>query len=211
MDAAVLAFLAILGALTLGAMSPGPSFVLVSHRSIALSRRDGLAAALGMGVGAVGFGLAAFFGLQVVLLAIPGLYLALKLAGGAYLVFLGVRLWIGAGRPLLPPVPDEQPRDARRSFAVALGTQLSNPKTAIVYASIFASLMPDHAPTWFLLALPPCILVVEGGWYTVVALALSAPRPRQAYLRWKKAVDRVAGSALVLLGLRFVVDRTRPA
>src|SRR6202023_2061074 len=96
-------FLGILGALTLGAVSPGPSFVFVSRTSLALSRRDGMAAALGMGIGGVIFAALALFGLQAVLAKVAGLYAGLRLAGGLYLLYVAFRLWRAAGAPLIAP------------------------------------------------------------------------------------------------------------
>jgi threonine/homoserine/homoserine lactone efflux protein len=73
MTEGLLAVLGIAGAITLGAMSPGPSFVLVARTSVARSRADGLAMALAMGIGGVLFALAALAGVHVVLaLARPG-------------------------------------------------------------------------------------------------------------------------------------------
>ena len=77
MDAA-LSILSIAGAITLGAMSPGPSFVMVARTAVASSRADGLAAALGMGIGGVFFAAAALLGLHVILIAVPWLYFGLK-------------------------------------------------------------------------------------------------------------------------------------
>ena len=84
-----IALLSILGTIAVGAMSPGPSFVLVVRTSAALSRRDGLAAALGMGIGGLSFALLALAGLQALLMQVSWLYLILKLAGAAYLIYLG--------------------------------------------------------------------------------------------------------------------------
>jgi threonine/homoserine/homoserine lactone efflux protein len=55
-----------------------------------------------------------------------------------------------------------------------------------------------------MLILPPAIFVIEAGWYSVVTLALSAPAPRAAYLRWKVWVDRAAGGAMGLLGIKLI-------
>jgi len=86
-----LSLLGIAGAMAVGAMSPGPSFVMVARTAVA-SRGDGLAAALGMGAGGLVFAIAALAGLQAAFLAVPGLYLAIKGFGGAYLVYLGFRI-----------------------------------------------------------------------------------------------------------------------
>jgi len=202
---------AILGALLVGAISPGPSFVLVARISIARSRRDGLAAALGMGVGGVILGGLALVGLRTLLMQAGWLYLSLKAVGGLYLVYLGIRLWRGAGEPVTVGAANE-PATVRpvRSFSIALATQLSNPKAAVIYGSIFAALLPAQPPLWMCLALPPLILLVEAGWYVVVAVAFSSARPRAAYLRSKRWIDRLAGSVLGVLGVRLIVDAGRP-
>jgi threonine/homoserine/homoserine lactone efflux protein len=207
----VITLAAILAALLIGAISPGPSFVLVARISIARSRRDGLAAALAMGVGGVILGGLALLGLRTLLMQAGWLYLGLKIVGGLYLLYLGVRLWRGASEPIAIAPGNDVGSWPGRSFAVALATQLSNPKTAIVYGSIFAALLPAQAPLWMCLVLPPLILVVEAGWYMVVALAFSSALPRAAYLRSKRWIDRLAGAAMGALGVRLIVDSGRPA
>lgn len=203
------ALLSILGALLLGAMSPGPSFVLVSRLSISASRPDGLAAAVGMGVGGAIFASLALVGLTALLMQVAWLYLGLKIAGGAYLIYLGYRIWRGAREPLAMSGGDAVSRNLPRSFAVALMTQLSNPKTAVVYGSIFAALLPPNPPLWMLLALPPLFFCIEAGWYSAVALAFSAEKPRAAYLRSKTWVDRAAGAVMAALGIRLLIESTR--
>ncbi len=202
-----LALFSILGALAVGAVSPGPSFVLVARTSIAVSRRDGLAAALGMGVGGVVFCSLALLGLHAVLAEVPWLYTGLKLAGGLYLVHLGVRIWQGARQPIaVPDTAEGGARGVARSFGFALATQLSNPKTAVVYASIFAALLPANPPLWVSAVLPPAIFTIEAGWYALVAVVFSAGRPRAAYLRSKTWIDRAAGAVMGALGVRLVAE-----
>src|SRR5262245_32689218 len=95
-----IALFAILGTLALGAMSPGPSFVLVARTAVARSRQDGLAAALGMGVGGAFFCGLALLGLIALLSSVEWLYLLLKFAGGFYLIYLAIMIWRGAKQPL---------------------------------------------------------------------------------------------------------------
>ncbi|WP_321869584.1 LysE family translocator [Burkholderia ubonensis] len=202
---AMTAVFGILVALWLGAMIPGPSFVLVARNSIGLSRRDGLATAFGMGVGGIVFGAVALGGLYTLLQTVEWLYVALKVAGGAYLIFMASRIWRGAAHPIAVADPAAaRVGNPRRSFWTGLTTQLSNPKTAIWYASIFAALLPQHPPLWAYLVLPPLVFAVECGWYTIVALCFSTRRPREWYLRTKKWVDRVAAGAISALGLRLI-------
>ncbi len=206
------AILGIAVALAFGAMSPGPSFIMVARTSIAVSRRDGLAAAVGMGVGGVFFSAIALLGLISILTTVPMLHLALKVLGGAYLIYLGYRIWRGARQPLVlenTPLQD-RPTQAWRSFVLGLATQVSNPKTAVVYASIFASLLPSGVPLFVLVALPIMIFAIETIWYSVVALALSAPSPRAHYLASKVWLDRTAGAIMSLLGLKLIFETQQP-
>ncbi|MFH1804927.1 MAG: LysE family transporter [Pseudomonadota bacterium] len=214
-DAVILA--GILGALLIGAVSPGPSFVMVTRIAVSSSRRNGLAAALGMGAGGALFASLAILGLATLLSQVGWLYLVFKIAGGAYLVYLGIRIWRHASEPLVIEADSlngtdapQKPASASTSFALAILTQISNPKTAMVYASIFASLLPAEPPLWMLLALPPLIFMIEAGWYATVALLFSGHRVRRAYLGGKTWVDRFASLILGALGVRLMIDGLRP-
>jgi len=199
-------FISIMAALVIGAMSPGPSFVVVSRIAISRSRLDGLAAALGMGAGGVVFAVLALAGLTALLAQFEWLYVLLKVAGGAYLVYIAINIWRSAGQPLEVSDTVAGNRAPMRSFMAALLTQLSNPKTIIVYASIFAALLPRTVPLGLVVALPLGVFAVEAGWYAIVALAFSARHPRLIYLAAKRWIDRTAGAVMAGLGLRLIVS-----
>ncbi len=200
-------FVSITSALMIGAMSPGPSFVVVSRIAISRSRFDGLAAALGMGIGGVTFAILALAGLTALLSQFEWLYLVLKIAGGAYLVYIAFAIWKGARQPLALSDGDVVGRSMpARSFTTAMLTQLSNPKTIVVYASIFAALLPKAVPVELLLALPVGVFLVEAGWYAIVALAFSARQPRKVYIAAKAWIDRAAGAVMAGLGLRLILS-----
>jgi threonine/homoserine/homoserine lactone efflux protein len=202
MDFPVTAF-GILGAILLGAISPGPSFVLVARTAVAVSRRDALATAFGMGVGGLVFAGAALLGLMVVLASVPWLYLVIRVIGASYLLYLALCLWKGANDPL--ETTDVRGGDVRgifRSFGFGLATQLSNPKTAIWYASVFAALLSADQPRGLAAVVLPMIFLIEAGWYALVAVAFSSAGPRRGYLRLKTWIDRVAGGIIGLLGLK---------
>ena len=197
----------IVGALTVGVVSPGPSFVMVARVAIATSRADGLAAAIGMGLGGVVFATVALLGLQAVLLAVPALYVGLKVLGGVYLCYLGYRVFSGA-RDALHVDGNRAARQAsvRRSLLLGFTTQVSNPKTAIVYASVFAAFLPAAFTAPFVVALLCAVFLVEAGWYAIVAAVLSAPGPRRVYLDHKAKVDRTAGLVMSALGLKLIAS-----
>lgn len=202
------AMLGIAAAIAVGAASPGPSFVMVARMAVARGRADGMCAALGMGVGGLLFACLALLGLNGLLAAVPQLYLILKIAGGLYLGYLGVRIWRGAKLPL--PQPSTQITGAARSqvksFLLALTTQMSNPKAAIIYASVFAAFMPANPSSAFNLSVAAVVFFIETGWYALVVAALSAQRPRSVYLHLKSWIDRAAGAVMVCLGVKLIAS-----
>ena len=202
------ALLGIAAAIAVGAASPGPSFIMVARTAVSASRIDALFAALGMGVGGLAFACLSLVGLNGLLIAVPSLYLVLKVAGGLYLAYLGIQIWRGARRalPSGEPDPGSIARSRTRAFLLALTTQLSNPKAAIIYASVFAAFLPPSPSLAFNVGVAAVVFLIETGWYAIVALVLSSERPRLAYLRFKTWIDRAAGGVMVALGIRLAAS-----
>jgi threonine/homoserine/homoserine lactone efflux protein len=201
----------IVAALSIGVISPGPSFVMVARVAVASSRIRALATSLGMGVGGTMFGAATLLGLQSVLLAVPALYAALKVLGGLYLCYLGFLIFRSAPRPLAATADSGKGSSRLHgAFWLGLTTQLSNPKAAIVYASVFAAFLPASFSLGFAAALLAAVLFVETAWYASVALLFSAAGPQRAYLSCKSWVDRAAGAVMFSLGLKLVSSAAKP-
>jgi threonine/homoserine/homoserine lactone efflux protein len=199
------ALIGIATTLALGAISPGPSFVMVARMAVSSSRADGLAAAIGMGAGGVMFAVAVLLGLHGLLLAVPSLYVVLKVGGGLYLAYLGWRIWGSASQPLdVSELAAGANADIKKSLALGFATQASNPKTAIVYASVFAAFLPAAPSVEFSVTVVALVFAIEAGWYALVALTLSSDRPRKAYLRYKAWLDRGAGGVMMALGLKLL-------
>ena len=202
----------IVAALSVGVISPGPSFVMVARVAVASSRIRALATALGMGAGGAIFGAAALLGLQSVLLAVPALYAALRVLGGLYLCYLGFLIFRSAQQPLA--VAGHRRRQGQQPapwcFWLGLTTQLSNPKTAIVYASVFAAFLPVSFSLGFAAALLAAVFFVEFAWYALVAVLFSSSGPQRAYLSYKSWVDRAAGAVMFGLGLKLVTSAAKP-
>ena len=186
--------MAIAAVLIMGVISPGPSFIFVARNAVARSRLHGMVTALGTGAGAAIFSIMAMLGLQKVLTAVPELFIGLKVAGGLYLLWLGYKIFRGSAQPMdFSASGMAGNRSLLKTFRDGLYTQLSNPKTALVFASIFTALLPAQIPTAFYYI-----------WYSLVALVLSADRPRRVYLRLKRRIDIATATVLGALGLRLI-------
>lgn len=189
----------------MGAMSPGPTFLVVVRASLLSGRMHGLMAALGCAVGTLPWAFGAVAGLAALFKAAPWLYAGMKVVGGAYLIYLAVMIWRGADTPLAARIEGE-PQTLFQAFWQTMFSQLANPKVAVFFGSIFVAVIPADPPTWVILAILAIVLFNELMWYTVVAVVFSSARPRAAYLRFKPILDRLIASLLGALGVRLILD-----
>ena len=194
----------------MAAASPGPSFVLVAQTAVGSGRRAGLLAALAMMLGAVIWAAAALYGLQALFARFEWLYLAMRIGGGLYLLYLAVMLWRHAPEPLPEPsaAGDKTTGDnagAVQGFVRALLLQLSNPKVMVFFGSIFLALLPAHPPTGMQIATLALVAFNEFTWYALITLLFSGGPARAIYRRAKFWLDRIMGGALALLGLRLAL------
>ncbi|MBP1881856.1 LysE family translocator [Sinorhizobium mexicanum] len=197
-------YISILSALLAAAISPGPSFLTVSRISASHSRSDGLAAAAAMGLGGCLFSVLALAGLTSLLSRFQWLDVVLKLLGGGYLVYIGIQSWRHASSPLPRTTATSGGKSIWRSFRSAFLVQVSNPKTIVVYASVFASLLPAETPTEFIATIPIGVFMIETGWYALVALGFSSHHVQGAYDSAKRLIDRSVGILIAGLGVRLI-------
>ncbi len=192
----------------LAVASPGPSFLFISHTAATRSRGAGVVASFAMGWGGLIWAAAALFGLQALLMQFVWLEIAVRLAGAAYLIYLGVRLMLSRrdanpiDAPLAAPV---ESGSAAKLFGNALLLQLSNPKVIVFFGSIFAVLLPTGAPAWVGYAALAIVFVNEFWWYSLVSVVFSTGPARRFFDRWKIWINRVAGGVLALLGIRLAL------
>jgi len=135
---------------------------------------------------------------------VPSAYLALKICGGLYLLWLAAKIIKYAKDPIESNKDTTSQMSLRRAFSTGLITQLSNPKIAIVLASIFTALLPKEIPAYYYFVLPILCFFIDAGWCSLVAVALSAEKPRRVYLKFKAVFDRIAGGVMTLLGLKLI-------
>ncbi|NUT93438.1 MAG: LysE family translocator [Saccharothrix sp.] len=181
------------------ALSPGPGTALVLRQSVR-GRRAALATVAGMEVGVAVWAVAAALGLSVLLTASEIAYHGLRIAGAAYLIYLGVSALLKAGAPLPEPEP------ARHAFRAGLVVNLANPKLGVFALSFLPQFLPADAGRGALLLFALVWVVVDTLWYLVVVAVLDRVRGLLARTRVRRVVERVSGAVLVGLGLRLVLD-----
>lgn len=189
-------------------VTPGQDMILVMSRSIAQGAGAGVATAAGVSVGLVGHTVLATLGLGAVLRTSEWLFLALKLAGAAYLVCLGLQLLRTRGHELA--VAAGAPRSLRRLFIDGALSNVSNPKIAVFYFAFLPQFVLPGAthPTLSVFALGLLFAALTFAVKGPVGLAAGALsgwlRARPRALAW---LYRSSGAVLVGLGLKLAFER----
>ncbi len=200
--------LSVAGLWTIAVITPGPNFFLTAQTAVGISRPAALWNVLGTACGTVVWGLCGFFGLALLFKAAPWLYGTLKLLGGGYLIYLGVKL-IRKGDQALQHsgLHSHPPTRALAAWRAGLLTNLSNPKTAAFVTSLFAACMPAAAPAWLGLTSVALMGALSISWYAIVACFFSIARFSYYYQRLRRWIDNAAGAIFIAFGARLTVDR----
>lgn len=191
-------------AILFGAMSPGVSFLLVARMAMSTSRRAALSVAAGMGFGASVFAAIALAGLHTLLTLVPSLYTGLKVAGGCYLLWLALKMFRRPSNRFNDSAGTEEV-SVSKAFMTGVFTQISNPHTALVFASIFSAALSKNIQPVMYIILPTMAFVIDVLWYAVVACLLSTDGPRQAYIKYRKFIDKLSGGVMAFLGIRLLL------
>ncbi|WP_375778422.1 LysE family translocator [Bradyrhizobium sp. ma5] len=186
------------------ALIPGPAMLYAAARTLAGGRRAGLMASLGLHLGGYVHVVAAAAGLALLFHAVPPLFMAMKLAGAAYLVWLGLSLFRDRGtakRPVLAPL------SAERAFAQSIVVEVLNPKTAIFFLAFLPQFVDASASlaVWaqlFLLG-TTVNLMFSAVDIVCVFFASAVMAKLQRSRRSQRIMQRIGGSILVAFGARL--------
>ncbi|OWQ46244.1 lysine transporter LysE [Roseateles noduli] len=191
--------------------SPGPNFFILSQLALEGRAREARWTVLGLTTGSIVWVVLSLAGLSAVFASHPMLAAAVRVVGAIYLIWYGVGLLKAALKPRAAPSASTGvlPVAAAPSAAYRTGlmTGLTNPKGAAFWTSAFAAMLPVNAPGWFLAATVSMVALLSLGWHLGITAVFGLPRLRSRYLRFERAINGVAGGALVLLGVQRAVSR----
>jgi threonine/homoserine/homoserine lactone efflux protein len=189
-------------------ITPGQDMILVMSRSISQGAKAGVATAAGVSTGLLGHTLLAALGLGALLRASEIMFMAVKLIGAAYLIYLGVLHFRQKGMNLdvqtMTPVP------LKKLYFQGALSNLSNPKIAIFYFAYLPQFVPADTVN------PTLRLLFLGTTFAILTFMIKGPvgftagilsnwlRSRPAVSVW---INRISGGVLVALGLKLAFDR----
>ncbi len=192
------------------AVTPGPGVIYLVTRTLAGGRRAGLASVGGVALGNLGNAALASLGLAAVMAISAHAFTAVKLAGAAYLLYLGVRELRRARH-----AQDDQPRAAARSgrvFRDGFLVALLNPKTAIFFGAFLPQFLdPTRSPLVQSLALGAAFVAIAACTDSLYVIATARLGPRIARLGVRPTMARFAGLSFIALGLVVACGDTHSA
>jgi threonine efflux protein len=201
--------LPIVGIWTLTVMAPGPDTLAVVSTSLGRSRRAGLAVAFGCAVASLIWAATSLAGLSLIFARAQWLYHAIRLSGAVYLVVVGGTLLWAACKRHSPACATERllTGGVLRAFRLGLLTDLSNPKAAAFFTSLFAVSVPPATAAEFKLLIVVLIAGIAGAWYALIATTVSWSPITRLYTRGRRALEATAGLLFIGLGAKLAADR----
>jgi threonine/homoserine/homoserine lactone efflux protein len=197
---------AFLGIAILVIVTPGQDTALTIRNTLFGGRPAGVATAAGVAAGQACWTVAASVGLAALLVASEPVFVALKLAGAAYLVYLGFHALCHAIRPVTQAAErtTDSPLAPRRAFRQGLLSNLGNPKMAV----FFTSLLPQFGSSfWSLLALGLLFCSLTLAWLSAYSFGVARAGDLLRRRRVRRTLDALTGTVLVAFGIRLAAER----
>ncbi|UVC11466.1 LysE family translocator [Rhizobium sp. TH2] len=190
---------------------PGPAMLYAAAQTLARGRLSGLMATLGIHVGGYVHVIAAAAGLSMLFHAVPTLYLAVKIVGAIYLIWLGISLFRARadGEPVSGgPIA----KSARRAFLESVAVEVLNPKTALFFLAFLPQFVDASAafPVWLqLLLLGTTVnLIFSSADVVCVFMAGAIVNRLRESNGARRMMQRAGGTILVGLGLHLAFQKS---
>ncbi|MCF1487889.1 LysE family translocator [Pseudomonas sp. AA27] len=188
----------------LAVISPGADFAMVTRSSYAQGRKAGLAAAMGIALGVQVHVLYTVLGIAVIISQSPTLFLAMKVVGAGYLVYLGYKSLTNTTRISLDGLAHSE-TNVVSALRTGFLTNALNPKTMLFVVSAYTQVVQPGSPLALDFAYGAFMSFAHWVWFSLVAVFFSNHLLRRAMIERQVVVDRVIGVALISLGLAVVV------
>lgn len=201
----------LIGIFGMAVASPGPDFVIAVRNSVLYSRKIGILTAIGFALGVCIHITYALFGIAALIAQSVILFSILKYAGAAYLFYIGIKSLRSTGFHQDKADKTKPLKKSHMSSWQALWsgflTNVLNPKATLFFLAVFSQFIgPETSLTTQLIYGATCI-IMTGLWFSIVAIVLTNPKIKTAFLRFTKWIDRICGCLLIGLGIKLALSR----
>lgn len=189
-------------------MLPGPDFIAVVRSSMARGTSAGLLTTVGVSIGLGFYATLSLLGLSAILVEYQWLGWAVRVLGGCYLVYLGVRIFFSGSRPVDIATADAKPRGNALLFGFLV--TLTNPKAIVLFTSVFATAVTEATPHWLMGLMIALVMACSLTWYAIVSLFMSSAPVINRFRNAQHWIERAAGVCFVAIGGRILADSRNP-
>lgn len=193
----------------LAVISPGADFAMVTRSSYAQGRKAGLAAAVGIALGVQVHVLYTVLGIAVIISQSPALFMAMKVLGAGYLIYLGYQSLTNTTPVRLDDASPGQGRGSLKALRRGFLTNALNPKTMLFVISAYTQVVQPGSSLARDFAYGAFMSFAHWLWFSLVAVFFSSVALRRAMIERQRLVDRMIGVALIGLGLTVLVAGVR--
>ena len=191
---------------------PGPDFVGVVRSSVTRGTTAGLLTTLGVSIGLGFYATLSLLGLSAILVEYQWLTWAVRVLGGLYLAWLGIKLL--RARPAAPgsDIAAGGLSGEVRGNSLLFGflVTLTNPKAIVLFASVFATAVTAATPLWLMVLMVVLVMASSLTWYTIVTLFMSSAPVMRRFQHARHWIERIAGASFVLIGGKIIADARTP-
>ena len=193
----------------LAAASPGPDFLLVSQKALTQGKRAGLFCSLGIAAGQAFHLSYSILGLAVLIANSSQWLLFIKIAGGSYLIYLGIK---GIRSSPKPTPTNSYKQNARittagESFKQGLLCNCLNPKAPIYFVALFTTVLSPGLPLFHLAIYSVWIMVIQLSWFSALTFFISRPVISEQFNRIGHWLDRVFGCLMIAIGFKVLTSK----
>lgn len=194
----------------LGLMSPGPNILAVMGTSMSVSRKSGMALAMGVAAGSFSWAVITASGLSALIVAYGSALLVIKIAGGLYLLWLAYKSFRSAFSSYDIEAKAFAGSDQTKWFYFSRGfiVQMTNPKAAFSWIAIIALGMGTGAPVWVAAAIVIGTTALSITMHAIYAVAFSTAPMIHIYARGRRWIQGAMGTFFTVAGLKLLTSRT---
>lgn len=208
MNPDALTVLTALGLYAAVVISPGPNFALISKLAISGARSTAVGATFGLAIAATFYAVLTMAGLALFLAKVGWLASLIQIAGGCYLVYLGVMAWLsGKADTAKQGVSAIEKGSVLRGMRMGMIVNLSNPKGIAFFIGLYAVAVPPETGLLAKLAILVGGFLIEIVWYGLVTALLSRRHAKAVYDRFGQWIERAIGTALAGFGIRLIAEK----
>ena len=193
----------------LAAASPGPDFVLVAQQTLSNGKKAGLMCSVGIALGLSIHIAYSAFGLAAVIANSSSALWAIKILGGGYLFYLGIKGLRSKPLDSTEVVETQAVKySAKKSIGIGFLCNALNPKAPIYFVSLFTVVISPDIPLYQIAIYGAWMMIIQLAWFSAVVGLLSRPAINNKFKKCGHWIDRVLGGAMIALGIKVIATRT---